>query len=137
MYIMFVAHTKEKTIMKNKIIYWSTTGIISLMMLFSASQYFVNPEVKAGIQHLGYPDYFRIELAIAKIIGALIIIIPLITIRVKEWAYAGFAIVCISASIAHLNSGDPVARAITPIIFLGILILSNLYLHKLNPSKLS
>jgi len=34
--------------------------------------------------HLGFPDYFRIELAFAKTIGALVLIIPKIPIRIKE-----------------------------------------------------
>ena len=43
----------------NKIIYWTTTGIISTMMLFSAFGYFTNPDMKAAFVHLGFPDYFR------------------------------------------------------------------------------
>ena len=31
---------------KNKIIYWTTTGIISAMMLFSAFSYLSNPDMK-------------------------------------------------------------------------------------------
>jgi DoxX-like protein len=115
---------------KNKIIYWITTGFVSLMMAFSASMYFTNPQATAGFAHFGYPDYFRIELGIAKIIGALVLIIPQIPTRVKEWAYAGFGIVLISASIAHYNSGDPMANVISPMVFLAILTVSNIYLHK-------
>jgi len=115
---------------KNKIIYWITTGIIGLMMLFSASMYFTNLQATAGFAHFGFPDYFRIELGIAKIIGALVLLIPQIPTRVKEWAYAGFGIVFISASIAHYNSGDPMANVIGPMVFLVILVVSNIYLHK-------
>jgi hypothetical protein len=116
---------------KNKIIYWITTGIISLMMLFSASMYFTSPQATAGFAHFGFPDYFRIELAIAKIIGVFILLIPQIPMRIKEWAYGGFAIVFISASIAHYNSGDPAANIFGPMVFLIILIISNIYLHEI------
>jgi len=115
---------------KNKIIYWITTGIIGLMMLFSGSQYFMNPQVVEGFTHFGFPNYFRIELGLAKLIGALVLLIPQIPTRVKEWAYAGFGIVFISASIAHFNIGDDMAKIITPIVFLVILAVSNVYLHK-------
>jgi len=106
-----------------KIIYWISTALVSLMMIFSAYSYFTNPEVKQGFQHLGFPDYFRIELAIAKILGAIILLVP-IKGEVKEWAYAGFVITFISAFIAHTASGDPIANRIGPIVFLLVLALS-------------
>jgi hypothetical protein len=117
---------------KNIIIYWLATAIISGMMLFSAYSYFTKPEVSAGFKHLGFPDYFRIELAIAKILGALVLIIPAIPTRVKEWAYAGFGITFISAAIAHFSSGDPASIAVMPIIFFVVLVISNVYLYKKN-----
>ena len=114
----------------NKIIYWASTAIIGLMMLFSAYNYFANPEMVKGFQHLGFPDYFRIELGAAKIIGVLVLLIPQIPARLKEWAYAGFGITFISASIAHYNSGDATSMIITPLVMQIILIVSNVYFHK-------
>ncbi len=115
---------------KNKIIYWVATGIIALLMVFSAYNYLTNPQMAEGFKHLGFSNYFRVKLAVAKIFGALVLIIPAIPVRLKEWAYAGFGITFISASIAHASSGDAAAMAITPIVFLIILIISNIYLHK-------
>jgi len=106
-----------------KIIYWISTALVSVMMIFSAYSYFANPEVIQGFQHLGFPDYLRIELAIAKILGAIILLVP-IKGAVKEWAYAGFAITFISAFIAHTASGDPVTNRVGPIVFLLVLALS-------------
>ena len=117
---------------KNSIIYWATTGIIALMMAFSAYSYLAKPEIAAAFKHLGFPDYFRIELAAAKILGALVLIIPQIPVRIKEWAYAGFGITFISATIAHLSSGDPASVASMPVIFLLGLLVSNIYLYKKN-----
>ena len=117
---------------KNKIIYWITTGIIGLMMLFSGSQYFTNPQAAAAFAHFGFPDYFRIELGSAKILGVFALLIPQIPTRIKEWAYAGFSIIFISASIAHFCSGDAIAFVISPMIFLILLVVSNVYLHKLS-----
>ncbi|MEJ7685022.1 MAG: DoxX family protein [Segetibacter sp.] len=115
---------------KNKIIYWIATGILGAMMLFSAFGYFANEEMKAAFVHLGFPGYFRIELAIAKIIGALVLLIPFIPKEIKDMAYVGFAITFISAFIAHTSSGDPLSVAIMPIIFLGILVVSFIYSNK-------
>ncbi len=112
-----------------KITYWTTTTIISLMMAFSAYSYFTNPEVAAGFNHLGFPDYFRVELGIAKLIAAIVLIVPLFP-RVKEWAYAGLTITFISASIAHIASGDPTANVAMPLVMLAILAASYFTFHK-------
>jgi hypothetical protein len=116
---------------KDKIIYWTTTGVVSAMMLFSAYAYLTNETMKNGFVHLGFPGYFRIELAIAKIFGALVLIIPMFHAKVKEFAYSGFAITFVSAFIAHLSSGDPMNIAIAPVVFLGILAVSYLYFQKM------
>ncbi len=116
---------------KNKIIYWATTGIISVMMLFGAYSGFTNPQFPEVYKHLGYPDYFRVQLSTAELLGVLALFIPQIPARVKEWAYAGFGITFISASIAHICSGDPIFNAVAPMLYLGILVVSNIYFHKI------
>jgi hypothetical protein len=116
--------------MKNKIIYWTTTGIISAMMLFSAFGYFTNPDMKAAFVHLGFPDYFRIELGVLKVIGALVLIIPPFPSKIKSLAYFGFALTFVSAFIAHTASGDPMSVAVASIIFLAILAVSFFYQKK-------
>lgn len=116
---------------KDKIIYWITTGLIGLMMLFSAYNYFTNPEMQAAFVHLGFPDYFRIELGTAKILGVVALLLPITPSRIKEWAYAGFGLVFISAAIAHFASGDPTAMFITPLVLLGVLAVSYVYSGKL------
>jgi len=116
---------------KDKIIYWVTTGIISLMMLFSAFSYLTNVEIKAAFTQLGFPGYFRIELAVAKILGAVVLLLPMTTVRLKEFAYFGFVITFISAAIAHLSSGQPVSVAIMPVVLLAVLAVSYLYLRKI------
>ncbi|RAV28635.1 DoxX family protein [Sinomicrobium soli] len=119
----------------NKIIFWITTAIISLMMLFSAFQYLTNPDMIQAFTHLGYPSYFRVELAIAKMIGAVLLLIPALPRNIKEWVYAGFGIVFITAAISHGSSGDPVNIVVMPLIFLLILIVSYVYFHKLHVKK--
>lgn len=60
--------------------------------------------------HLGFPDYFRIELSAAKLAGIAVLLLPMVPAVVKEWAYAGFTIVLGSAFVAHLAVGDGVAK---------------------------
>jgi len=117
----------------NKIIYWTATIIVSVMMVFSAYSYLSNPAMNQAFQHLGFPGYFRVELALAKLIGAIVLLAP-VAARVKEWAYAGFAISFISAFISHTASGDPVNYRMMPVIFLAILVTSYISWNKL-PGK--
>ena len=119
---------------KNTIIYWTTTSLFSVMMLFSASMYFTSPEVQSNFVKMGFQDAFRIELGLAKILGALVLLIPFFKGSVKEWAYAGFGITLISASILHASIGDPVSMIVTPLVFLGILSVSHIFWKKkVNP----
>jgi len=113
-----------------KIIYWVSTGLISLMMLFAAFAYFTSPMAKSGFAHLGFPDYFRVELGTAKILGAIALILPWTPSKIKEFAYTGFTITFISAFIAHLSTGDPMKVAINPIVALVILAVSYIYYIK-------
>ena len=112
-----------------KITYWATTAVFSLMMAFSAYAYVTQPEVKQGFVHLGFPDYFRVELAVAKLLGAAVLLAPVAT-RFKEWAYAGFGIVLISAFIAHTAAGDPLSMRIGPLVALALLLASYYTWHK-------
>lgn len=105
-----------------KITYYATTGLISFAMLFSTYAYLTKPELKGAFQHLGFPDYFRIELAIAKFIAAIALWLPVRL--VKEAAYIGLAINFVSACIAHVAVGDPIGAIIYPVVVLAILIVS-------------
>lgn len=120
---------------KNKIIYWITTVLAMLTGASSAFFYFTSPKFIEGYRHLGFPDYFRIELGIAKILGLLILLIPAFPTRVKEWAYIGFGITFTSGIIAHGIVDGP-GLAIFPLIPLVFLIFSYIYFHKLKPSQL-
>ena len=107
-------------------IYWSSTIVITAVMLFSIYKMY-GPDYEL----LRFPDYFRTELVVAKILGLIALIIPKMPIRIKEWAYSGFGIVLISASVAHFSIGDG-AASLEPLVFLIILAVSNLYMHRLN-----
>ncbi len=119
-----------------KITYWITTGIVALMMIYSAYSYLTNEQMVQGFQHLGYPGYFRVELAVLKLIGVVLLLAPVAT-RIKEWAYIGFAITFVSAFIAHTASGDPVNYRMMPVIFLVLLIVSYISYHKMHKTTVS
>jgi DoxX-like family len=85
--------------------FWVATVLFCLQMGFTAYAQLRLPQVAAAFTHLGFPAYFRVELSWAKFAGLVALLAPLPP-RVKEWAYAGFAITLVSALIAHLASGD-------------------------------
>jgi hypothetical protein len=120
---------------KDKIIYWISTGLFSLVMAFSGFKYFTDEHILEAMRHLGFPDYFRVELGIAKLLGVVALLVPMVPKAVKGFTYSGFAIVCVSAAIAHGCSGDPVGNVIGPFIFLTVLGISYLYYKKLNHAK--
>ena len=105
-----------------KIIYYVTTGLMSFAMLFSTYAYLTKPELKQAFQHLGFPDYFRVELAVAKFMAAVSLWLPVRLVR--ETAYIGLAISFVSAFIAHIASGDSIDHIIYPVFVLAILIVS-------------
>lgn len=111
-------------IMKGKIVtYWIATILIGALMAFVAFSYLSQqPKVVAGFASLGYPHYFPIILGIAKILGALALIVPGLP-RVKEWAYAGFTFTFIGAICSHLASNQTTA-ALMPAASLIVLAVS-------------
>jgi hypothetical protein len=122
---------------KDKIIYWIATGIIAAVMLWSAVNFSFNEEMKGAFAHLGLPNWFRIELTVAKFLGVLALLLPMVPHRIKEFAYFGFAITLVSATIAHLSSGDSVLLEIGHTFFFVSLAISYFYYYKINGLKLS
>jgi hypothetical protein len=95
-----------KTTLKAKtIVYWMVTALFCLQMSFTAYAQLRLPQVAQAFTHLGFPGYFRVELSCAKLLGVALVLAP-VPERLKEWAYAGFAIDLASAVIAHLAMGD-------------------------------
>lgn len=109
---------------KTTIAYWLATGLLALLMAKSAYLYFTDPAVRVVCQRLGFPDYFRVELAVAKLLGVVVLLLPQVPPRLKEWTYAGFTILLVSAVIAHLASGEPVHFITGPVLLLGVLAVS-------------
>ncbi|WBX70476.1 DoxX family protein [Tenacibaculum retecalamus] len=91
---------------RDKIIFYVTTGLLTVMMLMSAGMYFFNNvEVSTMFEGFGYPSYIIYPYGVVKILG----LIALWFFRGKflnEWAYAGFFFAFILAFFAHVMIGD-------------------------------
>ena len=98
-------HVSTKHAKSIKTGYWIATSLFALQMGFTAYAQLRLPQVAEAFRHLGFPAYFRVELSWLKLVGILVLLLPAPG-RLKEWAYAGFAITLVSALIAHFSVGD-------------------------------
>jgi hypothetical protein len=104
--------------------YWITTGLFSFALTASGLMTVTHQApMVAAYAHLGYPLYFMTILGAAKLLGVATVLAPGLP-RLKEWAYAGFAINLVSAALSHLASGDPVGNVVPPVVLLGLVIAS-------------
>ncbi|AHF16642.1 DoxX family protein [Niabella soli] len=118
-----------------KILYWTFTGIIVLLDGVMPALTSNTELARQGISHLGYPDYFRVLLTVFKVTGALILILPFLKGRIKEWAYAGFTFNFISAAVSHTVVDGFGGQALFPLVALAILAASYFYYHKLRSTQ--
>jgi hypothetical protein len=121
---------------KEKTIFWISTTIIFFMEGVMPALTSQTELAKEGIRHLGYPEYFGNALVVFKVLGTLILMIPQVPKRFKEWAYAGFGFDFIFASISHGAVDGINFQTFFPLIFLGILAISYEYYHKLNGASI-
>jgi uncharacterized membrane protein YphA (DoxX/SURF4 family) len=109
--------------MTRKIIYWASTGLVTALSVFAAFTYLSgSPQAVQGFAHVGYPQQLRIILGIAKLLGAITLVLPGFA-KLKEWAYAGFTFAWISAFVAHYLAKDG-SVAFVPLILLLLLVIS-------------
>jgi uncharacterized membrane protein YphA (DoxX/SURF4 family) len=109
--------------MSRKIAYWGATGLVGIVTLFAGFSYLtVAPEAVENFRHVGYPQQLRVLLGIAKLAGAIVLLLPHLP-KLKEWAYAGFTFMWIAAVVAHYLAGDG-AVTLMPVVLLGTLAVS-------------
>ena len=111
--------------MGRKVAYWASTAIVSALSLFAAFAYLSGGQQAVdGFTHLGYPQQLRVLLGIAKLLGAITLLVPGLP-KLKEWAYAGFTFAWIAAMVAHYLAKDG-AEALAPLVLLILLFVSYL-----------
>ena len=124
---------------RETIIHRTTTGIVLAVMVFSIVNFVFNDHFpfpngpEGAFAHLGLPTYFKVELTTAKILGVLALLIPSVPVKIKEFAYFGFGLTLVSASIAHFSRGDArlsILFVVDPLVFLGCLAVSYFYFEK-------
>jgi hypothetical protein len=117
-----------------KIIYWVLTAFIALFT--TSGLFFIHtPQAIEGSKHLGIPLWFHSEITIGKFIGGLLLVLPFIPRRVKEWAYVALGIDMLSAVIGLLSVDGFAAKSFSPLLAFGILLGSYICYHKMTDVK--
>ncbi|MBC7935375.1 MAG: DoxX family protein [Rhizobacter sp.] len=110
----------------NKIIFWTTTGLLALLMALGAiPDILMIDEAKKVVEHLGYPIYLLPFLGVAKTLGAITILIPKFD-KLKEWAYAGLSIDLIGATYSIIQV-DGFSNILIPVLHILLLTVSYIF----------
>jgi hypothetical protein len=107
---------------------WAATALFALLMMLSGIAYLVGPSpIVDGLRTLGYPPYFRTMLGVAKIAGAVTLLVPRPSM-LREWAYAGFVFDLSAAIVSHIAVGD--SEHSPPAFFALALVVSSYVLRR-------
>ena len=113
-----------------KNLYWTFTLLFIVPMIASGIGYSVAvPPIVKGMAQLGFPFYLIRFLGAAKLLGAVAILSDK-SLRLKEWAYAGFTFNLVGAAYSHLCSGEG-PKALIPLVILSFAIFSYRYWNQL------
>jgi hypothetical protein len=120
-----------------RITYWITTVLVSvtqgILPIFSTHSE-LTVEI---ITHLGYPLYFILMLNIFKLLGGLVLLIPFVPNRLKEWAYAGFTFDFVAAFVSLLVVDGLTIGTFVPVVTLAFLAASYITHHKIVRTKVA
>jgi len=105
-------------------IYWISTITLCVVLALSAFTYLFHKSTINGIRELGFPDFFRVELAVLKLLAVVLILLPAVPIQCKEWAYAGATLFFITAIVSHTAHKDSYLITVLNVAFILILGLS-------------
>jgi DoxX-like protein len=107
-----------------KISYWLSTALIAATLAFAAFAHLSShPAAVKNFAELGYPQYFRVILGVAKALAVIVLLSPQLAL-VKEWAYAGLSFTWIGAFVSHTLARD--GKGIMPVALLALLAVSYL-----------
>lgn len=117
---------------RTHIVYWVITALFSAFMIFSSyGGITLQPDAVALMHdHMGYPLYFIRFISVAKLLGAIAILLPFVSARVKEWAYFGFFVDLATATYSFHAVGDPMSDWAPMFLFVAVLIVAYLLHHK-------
>ena len=113
-----------------KIIYRVTTIALALFIL--PGLFFMNSDAaRQGMEHVGLTHAVWLQqlIGFGAPIAILLILIPGVWKRVKEWAYTGLGCIYIGAFWAHVQLGDPISQILMPVVAFVVLYASYMMWH--------
>ena len=103
-----------------RIAYWTAAIVFALLLVMDGVAGIVRAQAGVdALQHLGYPLYLLPTFGVAKVLAAIAILQTKFR-TVKEWAFAGWAFICVGAFVSRVAVGDTV-ELIYPVVFLAIM----------------
>ncbi|WP_304232993.1 DoxX family protein [Jiulongibacter sediminis] len=116
---------------RQNITYWVVTGLFAAFMIFSSiGNITKDPEAVKMITGLGYPEYFIPYIGYMKVIGSVLILLPMIPRNVKEWAYAGLFFDLLSAFVSIILTEGFSPQVAFFFVFVGFLFLSYYFWYR-------
>lgn len=94
------------------LVLWMTAGGVAALIGL--------PLLLDRMARLGYPPYFAMLLGAAKLIGAVLIGLP-INRYLRLWAYAGVSFEVVAAALSYAAAGYPV-ESLPPLLFLALVL---------------
>lgn len=114
-----------KQMKKLTAIYWILTALAAAFMLMASIPDVLQISAAVDIfTHLGFPAYLLPFIGLAKILGLVVILLPMFQ-TLKEWAYAGLVFDLIGAFYSHISVGDRPGNWMFPIV--GLLLVASSY----------
>lgn len=119
-----------------KIIYWVVTALFAVFMAMTGVQNAISDAASIDLisTQLGFPDYFVPFLGVAKILGAIAILVPGFP-RVKEWAYAGLFFDLSGAFYASVAKFGFHPETSFMFVFIGFCLASYFLYHKVQKQQ--
>jgi hypothetical protein len=117
---------------KTNLLYWIFTGLFAAAMIFSAIGNVVVNEASVQLitDFLHFPKYMIPFLGVAKITGAIGILVPGLPRWIKEWSYAGLFFDLTGAMYAFISLTGFQVEQLGMLMFFIPGILSYIYFHK-------
>ncbi|MEO8067249.1 MAG: DoxX family protein [Flavobacteriales bacterium] len=117
---------------KINIAYWITNGLFAVFMILSSLDNVVSGEQSVAFIHdkMGYPVYFIPWIGVAKILGAIAILLPMLPARMKEWAYFGLFMDLSTAIYSFIALGEPASGYAPMFLFIAVLCVAYWLHHK-------
>jgi putative oxidoreductase len=95
------------------------TGLLAVVFFASGVVKLIPLDVAVqGFARWGYPDWFRIAVGLAEVVGAVLLVVPS-----AQWiGAAGLSIMMVGAAITHLMTQGEAARVLVPVVLFLLLL---------------